>query len=90
LRGFAHHAVRVGADIPHADFVTPDDEDVGFPIRRPSQSSGTKKRPAAVSSDKPQEIRIPLVFVVVLTLSLFRPWRGLILSATGKSIVSDE
>ena len=30
----AHHAVRVGADVPHADVVAEDDEDVGhFCIR---------------------------------------------------------
>jgi len=26
----AHHAVGVGADVPHADIVTEDDQDVGF------------------------------------------------------------
>ena len=26
----SHHAVRVGADVPHADIVTEDDDDVGF------------------------------------------------------------
>ena len=30
LRRAAHHAVRVSADIPHADVIAPDDEDVGF------------------------------------------------------------
>ncbi len=30
----AHHAVRVSANVPHADVVAKNDEDVGFPVRR--------------------------------------------------------
>ena len=30
----AHHALVVGADVPVADVVAPDDQDVGFLVRR--------------------------------------------------------
>jgi hypothetical protein len=34
VRGLAHHAVRISADIPHADVIAPDDEDIGlWPVR---------------------------------------------------------
>ena len=34
VRGAAHHAVSVSADVPHADVIAPDDDDVGFLVRR--------------------------------------------------------
>ena len=34
VRGAPHHAVRIGTDIPHADVVAPDDENVGFLVLR--------------------------------------------------------
>jgi hypothetical protein len=34
VRRPAHHAVSVSANVPHADVVAKNDEDVGFPVGR--------------------------------------------------------
>ena len=43
----AHHAAAVVADVPGADVVAPDDEDVGFLVRRLNGGRDAKKRRAS-------------------------------------------
>ena len=47
----AHHAVRVGADIPHADVVAQDDQDVGF-LRFRREYGGECRRGDGRSSEQ--------------------------------------
>jgi hypothetical protein len=39
VRRVAHHAVGIGADIPHADIVAEDDEDVGLPVGKQGRAA---------------------------------------------------
>src|SRR5260370_20046239 len=40
----AHHALVVGADVPVTDVIPPEDQDVGFLVRRPNRSDYTVNR----------------------------------------------
>ena len=53
IRRPAHHAMRVGANVPHADVVAPDDGNIGFLVSGAGRSERAKERRTSVSSDKP-------------------------------------
>ena len=43
-RPAGHHAAAVGADVPHADVIAHDDDDVGFLVLRLRRNEGAQQR----------------------------------------------
>ena len=69
-RAVAHHAAIVGADVPVADVIAHDDEDVGLLLLR--GSGGTKPVAAATDAKRPKHARLTDVHDCFLVFAVSR------------------